>query len=158
MDIYYSIAAANLVFKRPLTSDENDAVVAELVMFGNQMGIPNLPRNYSELCKMRQHRFADYGVSEFTNQLLTAYRTALGFVGYRSLLATYPVLLEPELWAKMPLRFQPLSPILKFSLPKLCRTGLIKFVYRVGLPTRLNDVVGTWQDSCLEQSTTNHDS
>ncbi|MFK7821935.1 MAG: hypothetical protein AB8G99_24770, partial [Planctomycetaceae bacterium] len=121
--------------------------------FGSQMGIPDLPRDYTDLCEIRRNRFDDYGQSEFTGRLLTSYRTALGLVGYRSLLATYPRLLEPELWAKMPLRFQPLSIIVKYGLRPLCQTGLIKLAYRVGLPKRLGDVVRTWQDSCLERPT-----
>ncbi|MFK7820496.1 MAG: oxygenase MpaB family protein, partial [Planctomycetaceae bacterium] len=78
MDIYYSIAAADLVFKQPLSPVERDEVVAELVMFGSQMGIPDLPRDYTDLCEIRRNRFDDYGQSEFTGRLLTSYRTALG--------------------------------------------------------------------------------
>lgn len=147
MDIYYSIVAAELSRGHALTDEQRDEVVAELVMFGDQMGIPNLPADYSELCSMRRERFADYGCSDYTGQLLTSYRQALGFVGYRSLLGFYPLLLEPELWSKLPLRKQLLAPILRHTLPPLCRTKLIDFVYRIGLPKRLRDVVVTWEAS-----------
>jgi hypothetical protein len=146
MDIYYSIAAAN-VAGTPLTNAERDEVVAELVMFGDQMGIPNLPADYSELCHMRQQRFADYGQSGYTARLLSSYRRSLGFVGYRSLLATYPLLLEPQLYSKLPIGWQPLTPILKLTLPPLCRTNLIHLAYQIGLPKRLRDVVRTWRIS-----------
>ena len=111
------------------------------------MGIPNLPANYAELCEMRQERFADYGQSEFTERLLASYRRSLGFVGYRSLLGTYPLLLEPELWAKLPLRSQLLAPVLRYTLPPLWKTKLINPIYRVGLPKRLRGLVRNWKDS-----------
>ena len=146
MDIYYSIAAAD-VSGTPLSGAERNELVAELVMFGDQMGIPDLPADYATLCEMRQQRFADYGQSRFTAQLLSSYRRSLGFVGYRSLLATYPLLLEPELRRKLPIGRQPLAPILKLTLPPLCRTSLIHFVYQLGLPKRLREVVRTWRTS-----------
>lgn len=147
MDIYYSIVASEVSQGRAMSVEDRDDVVSELVLFGDQMGIPNLPTNYAELCEMRRERFADYGQSEFTGQLLSSYRKALGFVGYRSLLATYPLLLEPELWKRIGLSFQPLAPILKLTLPPCCRTGLIHLIYRLGLPSRLRGVVREWKDS-----------
>lgn len=148
MDIYYSIVAAEWVYGKAFDPGQRDEVVAEMVMFGAQMGIPDLPSNYSELCQMRQQRFESYGESEFTDRLLTSYRQALGLVGYHSLLGTYPLLLEDELWAKLPLRRPVLASVLQRTLHPLWRTGLINLGYRIGLPKRLRGVVKTWQSSC----------
>jgi len=77
MDIYYSIVAAEWVYKKPFDSKQRDEIVAEMVMFGTQMGIPNLPSSYLELCQMRQKRFESYHQSEFTDRLLKSYRKAI---------------------------------------------------------------------------------
>jgi hypothetical protein len=158
MDIYYSIIAADLVFKRKLKPEERDEVVAEMVMFGDQMGIPDLPKSFAELCEMRTDRFDQYAQSEFTGQLLKSYRRALGFIGYHSLLATYPLLLETKLWAKLEQKRPMLSPIIKYTLRPLCRTKLIRLAYWIGLPKRLNSVVRTWQTSCTEPTAIVHTS
>jgi len=151
MDIYYSIVAAEWVYGKAFDSRQRDEVVAEMVMFGAQMGIPNLPSSYLELCQMRQKRFESYHQSEFTDRLLKSYRRALGLVGYHSLLGTYPLLLEDELWSKMPFRRPLLSSVLKSTLHPLWRTGLINLGYRIGLPKRLRGVVKTWQSSCADK-------
>ena len=98
---------------------------------------------------MRQQRFASYRQSEFTQRLLTSYRQALGWVGYHSLLGTYPMLLEDSLWAKMPLQRPLLASVLKPTLHPLWRTNLINLAYQIGLPKRLRSVVKNWQASCV---------
>jgi len=147
MDIYYSIVGAELTFGGPLSDEDRDELVAELVIFGAQMGIPNLPGNYAELCEMRQQRFTTYAQSEFTDRLFQSYRRALGMFGYRSLIGFYPLLLEPELFAKLPMKRQWLSPIIKHTLPPLHSTQLINLAYRIGLPKRLSNAVRTWKSS-----------
>lgn len=147
MDIYYSIQAVPLVFGQPLTTNEKDEVVAELVTFGDQMGIPNLPQSYDQMCEMRLTRFQEYGPTEYTDTLLASYQRALGSVGYHSLLGLYPLLLEPELMSKLPIGPQPLTPLLRRALYPLCRTNLIHYVYRLGLPARMRSVVHGWSES-----------
>lgn len=148
MDIYYSIQSVPLVFGQPLSEIECDEVVMELVTFGQQMGIPDLPTNYAELCASRNRRFADYLRTDYTDQLLKSYHRALGTVGYHSLLGLYPLLLEPELFAKLSLGQPPLTPVLRRALYPLCRTNLIHYIYRISLPVRMRDVVASWASSC----------
>jgi hypothetical protein len=151
MDIYYSIQAANLVYPKPLDSKQCDEVVAEMVLFGDQMGIPDLPESYDELCAMRQQRFGQYQPSQWTDKLLDSYHQALGLFGYQSLLGFYPLLLEPELMAKLPLKRPILTPAIRLTFGPLYRTNLIDTVYRFGLPRRMRDVVRTWKSSCAQE-------
>ena len=145
MNSYYSIVGVPFTGARPLSRQEADEVVTELSSFGHEMGIPNLPTSFEELCQMRQARFAAYQPTRYTQHLLYAYRRSLGRVNYRLLLSLYPLLLEPELLRLLPIGVQPLAPILRRGLAPLCRTRLIHYVYRFGLPGPVRDVVQSWE-------------
>ena len=123
--------------------------LASCCRLGEQMGLVDLPRSFDQLIERRRRRFAAYGRSRFTDKLLHAYRRAIGAVNFHVLTSLYPLLIEPELLVKLPLRQPRATPaVLKRVMAPLCRSGLINYVYRFAAPTPLREVVQTWTPAC----------
>ncbi len=147
MDTMYSIRSVPLVTGVELSPDEKDQVVRDLSSVGQQMGIPDLPWTYDQLCEQRKERIPLWVTNEFTKRLLDSYRRALGPVTYELLISAYPMMLEPELLDQLGLSKRILSSPMRWALTPACRMGLIRTLYRILLPRKIKPVVLDWSKS-----------
>ena len=147
MDTIYSIRSVPLVTGVDLSLAEKDLVVRELSSVGEQMGIPDLPWTYDQLCEQRKERLPLWVKSDFTSRLLDSYRGALGPMTYELLISAYPMLVEPELLEQLGLGKRILSAPMRWTLTPACRTGLIRTLYRILLPRKIKPTVLNWSKS-----------
>lgn len=147
MDTMYSIRSVPLVTGVELSLAEKDQVVKDLSLVGEQMGIPDLPWTYDQLCEQRKERLPLWVANEFTSRLLNSYRRALGPVVFELLISAYPMMLEPELLDRLGFGKRILTTPIRWTLTPACRTGLIRTLYRILLPRKMKSVVLNWSKS-----------
>ena len=147
MDTMYSIRSVPLVTGVDLSIAEKDQVVKDLSSVGLQMGIPDLPWTYDQLCTQRKERIPFWVKNDFTSRLLKSYRQALGPMTYELLISSFPMMLEPELLDRLGLRKRILSKPIQWTLTPACRTGLIHAIYRVLLPRKIKPAILNWSKS-----------
>lgn len=147
MDMMYSIRSVPLVTGAVLSPCEKDMMVKDMSSIGEQMGIPDLPWSYAELCEQRKERLPLWVRNDFTNRLLQSYRRALGPVTYELLISAYPMLVETELLNRLGLGKRLLSAPIRWTLRPACQTGLIRTLYRILLPRQIKSAVLNWSKS-----------
>ena len=144
MNTIYSIRSVRWVTGQDLPAEEKDLVVRELSSVGEQMGIPDLPWSYQQLCEQRNERIPLWVRNDFTGRLLDSYRRALGPLNFELLISAYPMLIEPELLERLGLGKRVLSAPMRWALTPACRTGLIRSLYRILLPRKIKPAVLNW--------------
>ena len=149
MDTIYSIRSVPIVTGQDLTTDEKDQVVKDMSSVGKQMGIPDLPWTYDQLCAQRRDRMRSWVANDFTQRLLHSYRNALGSLNYELLISAFPMLLEPELLEQLKLGKRLLSAPMRWVLTPACRTGLIYPLYRILLPRKIKSAVLNWSKTTM---------
>ena len=147
MDTIYSIRSVPLVTGADLTLCEKDSIVRDMSSIGEQMGIPDLPWTYDQLCEQRKERIPLWVRNDFTSRLLKSYRRALGPVTYELLISAYSMLVEPEMLARLGIGKRILSSPIRWTLTPACRTGLIHLLYRLLLPRKIKPAILNWSKS-----------
>ncbi len=147
MDTIYSIRSVPLATGVDLSPAEKDLVVKELSSVGEQMGIPDLPWSYDQLCEQRKERLPLWVKNDFSKRLLDSYRRALGPMTYELLISAYPMLVEAELLERLGLGKRILSGPMRWALTPACRTGLIRVLYRILLPQKIKPAILNWSKS-----------
>lgn len=144
MNMIYSIRSVPLVTGKELELSEKDAMVRDLSLTGQQMGIQDLPWTWEQLCQQRRERIKKWVRNDYTSKLLDSYRQALGPLNYEVLISGFPMLVEDEILERLGTGKRWLSSPMKLSMAPLCRTGLCHLVYRILLPSKVKSTVLNW--------------
>jgi hypothetical protein len=146
MDVRYTIDAHELVTGRPLDDQSKDDIAAAFGQLGRHMGLTDVPGYYAEFLAARARRQPALVATEWSWKLLTAYRRALGPVGYHLLRVVYGSLVEPALLAQLKVRKGLRSGLVRRVTTPVCRWGLNWPAYRALFPPLLWNAVTDWRD------------
>ena len=146
MNMIYSIRSVPLVTGKDLELSEKDAMVRDLSLTGQQMGIQDLPWTWQQLCDQRKERMSKWVRNQYTPKLLDSYRRALGPLNYELLISGFPMMVEDEILDRLQTGKRLLSNPIKWFLAPLCRTGLSQLVYRIVLPRKIKPTVLGWSE------------
>jgi len=131
MLIHYSVASFELL-ERKLKVEEKQQVFDVFYRVGTRMGLKDLPHNYGEWIKMREHHLMhDMHKSEYTIDLFKQYRKHLGRMRYFLLIEGQKLVVPHQVRQLLGFRkFSTLSPIIPvYKLSRLIKLdGLIKTV------------------------------
>jgi uncharacterized protein (DUF2236 family) len=127
---------AHVLFARPMTAAEQRELYDVFRRVGTGLGIPDLPRTYTEWKVDRDvHLRRDLMNGEGTKELYARYRAQLGPWRYRLLLSLQSILSPEHVSGLLQLkRAKWLRPLVRFY-PLLVRAGLRSIIQRLAIPS-----------------------
>ncbi len=135
MLIYYSIAAFELL-ERKLSLAEKEEVFYVFARVGQEMGLADLPHNFSDWQKSREeHLYNDLVYSNLTKDLFAQYKLHLGF-RYHVLIQVQQLLVPKQVAVLLPFSTSPFFKSILLLYKKVKHTKLLKSIKFGLLPSK----------------------
>lgn len=136
MNIEYTMRASQLVFGGRLGNTDRSIIVQEFCRVGELMGL-SMPVDLAEYEAVRKAHLESFKVTEWTPQLMRAFRQALGPVRFFVLRVVYGVVVDPRVLSILQIKRGWLSRLLGCWYPYFCRTPFEQWLRWLILPARL---------------------